>query len=213
MILKSKNKLLFFRLFDIIIVGDTMKGNEDVKKKDRAGFWYAFLAIITLIVAIIGATYAFILVKGQNDNNDVIVKAGTLSVKYIDGRVINNPKLIPRNKPVNINDIVNAYKKEFVVQSDGSLDQYVTIYFNVEKNEFSNNNLKYVIYEDNKEIKNGYINGMGEIKIVEGSYLESAKSHKYTMIIWIDENGQNQDSQKNKNISGSFIIDAIQYND
>ena len=33
------------------------------------------------------------------------------------------------------------------------------------------------------------------------------------MIIWIEENNQLQDSEKNKNISGSFIIDAIQYND
>lgn len=196
-----------------------MKNNTNNKKENRGGFWYAILAVLTLIVAIIGATYAYLLVSGNNKNNDVIVKAGTLSVKYADGKVVNNPALIPRFKPKHINDTEDAYKKEFIVKSTGSLDQYITIFFDVSNNEFSDNTLKYVVYEEyeeyeeNKEVKSGYINGSGNIEIITNSFLKSGNSLRYTMIIWIEENNQLQDSEKNKNISGSFIIDAIQYND
>lgn len=190
-----------------------MKNNTNNKKENRGGFWYAILAVLTLIVAIIGATYAYLLVSGNNKNNDVIVKAGTLSVKYVDGKVVNNPALIPRFKPKHINDTENAYKKEFIVKSTGSLDQYITIFFDVSNNEFSDNTLKYVVYEENNEVKSGYINGSGNIEIITNSFLKSGNLLRYTMIIWIEENIQLQDSEKNKNISGSFIIDAIQYND
>ena len=131
--------------------------------------------------------------------------------------MVNNHDLIPRFKPKHINDTENAYKKEFIVKSTGSLDQYITIFFDVSNNEFSDNTLKYVVYEENKEenkeVKSGYINGSGNIEIITNSFLKSGNSLRYTMIIWIEENNQLQDSEKNKNISGSFIIDAIQYND
>lgn len=186
-----------------------MNNSVDNKKRNN-GIWYMILSLLTLLVAVLGASIAYKIFDGSKDN-DVIIEAGTLSIRYIDGRVVNNPALFPRLKPVSIDDITDTYRKEFTVRSTGSLSQILTIYFDVSKNEFSDNNLAYILYEDGILINSGYINGVGKINLASGMYLESSKEKKYTLLVYFLENGDIQDSEKDKNITGGFIIDAMQY--
>lgn len=191
------------------------KENKDInitKKNINGGFWYGFLAVLTLLVAITGATYAYLLATG-NKNNDVIVEAGTLSIKYIDGINVNNPKLYPRSEPNDISDFANAYVKRFQVKSTGTLDQYISIYFDVTKNEFSSNIIKYAIYNVDEKLNVGYINGVGQVKLINNAFLKSGDTASYVLLVWLDDNNKNQDIEKDKNISGTIIVDAIQYNE
>lgn len=182
---------------------------SDTNNKNN-GIWYMVLSVLTLLVAVLGATLAYKIVTGYK-KNDVVVRAGTLSIKYIDGKVVNNPSLNPRVRPVSINDTINTYKKEFVVKSTGSLNQDLTIYFDVSKNEFSDNSLAYLLYEEEFLVDEGYVNGVGKVKLASGRNLKSGKKKKYTFMVYLLENGKLQDSEKDKSLSGSFVIDAIQY--
>ena len=58
---------------------------------------------------------------------------------------------------------------------------------------------------------NIYIKGDNNtIKIADSKFLEHGKKQKYTVMFWIQENGENQDSEKDKDLKITLNVEAIQ---
>ena len=78
-------------------------------------------------------------------------------------------------------------------------------------NEFTNNTIKYKLFDnDGNEVSTGYVNGTGNIKIANSKYLEHEKKQKYTVMFWIQENEEDQNAEKGKNLKITLNVEAIQ---
>ena len=110
-------------------------------KKD---FFYLIILILTFITVIIGATYAvFSLVRGFEEGSSSVY-TGTFGIWYERGDIIDCNLLTPIEE-FDPNDEANIYKNNFKVTNTGTLDGYISIYLEINKNEFSNKTLRYTI--------------------------------------------------------------------
>ena len=156
-------------------------------------------------------TIAYFSMMASQEEDDTKLYTGSLIINFIDGNVINNPTLVPRYEPNSITDIDYVYINEFEVESVGTLDQNIDIYMEVLDNEFANNTIKYKLFDDNgNAVSTGYVNGTNNIKIANSKYLGHGKKQKYTVMLWIQENGENQDDEKGKNLKITLSVNAIQ---
>ena len=105
-------------------------------------------------------------------------------------------------------------KKNFTIKSTGTLDQTLDIYIKVTENTFANNSLRFAVYDaDNgSKLLTGYISNVigSKIMMARGVPLESNKSKTFTVLIWLQENNQNQDYEQGKTFAGGFDITANQ---
>lgn len=178
--------------------------------KRKNDVFYLVLLILTMITMVISITFTYFSLMASQKEDSTKVKTGTLSINYVDGKEFNTYDLIPTGEP-NINTDYAVYKKKFSVSSDGTLDQYLDIYMQVTKNEFANNALKYKLYDsNNKKISNGYIPSSGKIILASNQYLKSGTKNDYTVLIWLQENNQNQDYEQKNVFVGSFDVNAVQ---
>lgn len=181
---------------------DNSKSNRDI--------FYFILLILTLITMLIGITFTYFALVSSEKKDSTKVKTGTLSINYIDGKNINTYLLLPINEP-NLDSKYSVYKKKFSVKSDGTLDQTLDIYINITKNNFTNNALKFALYDsNNKKISTGFIPTSGQVLITSNDYLKSGETKNYTVLIWLQENNQNQDYEQNSTFIGGFEIAAKQ---
>lgn len=178
--------------------------------KSKKDIFYLILLILTLITMIIGVTFTFYALMASEEEDGTQIKTGTLSINYIDGKAIDTYALLPIDEP-SIDSVYSVYKKNFSVKSDGTLDQNLDIYISVTKNEFTNNSLKFSLYDsNNKKIATGSIPSSGKVLMISNDYLESGHTNNYTVLIWLQENNNNQDYEQNKVFIGGFDITANQ---
>jgi len=124
--------------------------------------------------------------------------------------MIISPKLIPRNEPT-LNDTKFAYSNNFSIESTGSLDQTVSIYLDLSKNEFTSNAVKYSLYnESNQKVSSGSIPKSGSVLLYANEYLASGGLKTYTLLLWLQEDYTNQDYEQGKKISGTLRVEGIQ---
>ena len=183
------------------------------KKKEisKSQIFYLVILILSLMIMISSITIAYFSMVASQENDDTKLYTGSLIINFIDGKVINNPTLIPRYEPTSISDVNNVYVNEFEVESTGTLDQNIDIYMEVISNEFTNNTIKYKLFDnDGNEVSTGYVNGTGNIKIANSKYLEHEKKQKYTVMFWIQENEEDQNAEKGKNLKITLNVEAIQ---
>ena len=183
------------------------------KKKEisKSQIFYLVILILSLMIMISSITIAYFSMVASQENDDTKLYTGSLIINFIDGKVINNPTLIPRYEPTSISDINNVYINEFEIESTGTLDQNIDIYMEVLENEFTNNMIKYMLLDNNgNQVSTGYVNGTGNIKIADNKYLEHGSKQKFTIMLWIQENELNQDDEKGKNLKITLSVDAIQ---
>ena len=183
------------------------------KKKEisKSQIFYLVILILSLMIMISSITIAYFSMVASQENDDTKLYTGSLIINFIDGKVINNPTLIPRYEPTSISDVNNVYVNEFEVESTGTLDQNIDIYMEVISNEFTNNTIKYKLFDnDGNEVSTGYVNGTGNIKIANRKYLEQEKKQKYTVMFWIQENEEDQNAEKGKNLKITLNVEAIQ---
>lgn len=185
--------------------------NKSKKKITKYEIFYLIILLISLIIMISGAVMAYFSASVSQEENGTKIYSGTLVINYIDGTEVHNPELFPRMAPTNVNDIENAYVNRFGVESSGTLDQYLTVSFDVNKNEFSKGSLKYSMFNnDGKLIKSGDIPQSGRVEIAGSTYLAAGGTTYFTFMVWLEETGTNQDSEQGKNFTGSIVVDAIQ---
>lgn len=180
--------------------------NSAEKKK----IFYMIVLILTLITMIIGATLAYFHLIASQKEEGTVLYTGTLEINYIDGTYIKDPELYPL-KDVNYNTYDKVYRNSFAVASSGTLDQTISIDMEVSTNEFSENALKYAVFnEDGARMKTGYIPKTGSINLADNMFLAHDGTAKYTLIIWWDNTGYNQNSEMGSIISGKINVYAKQ---
>ena len=187
--------------FVIIILGDDM---EDSKRR-KNDIFYLLLLFFTLITMIIGITFTSFLLLAKEDDDSTKVQTGTLAINYIDGQEIDTYALLPISEP-NLNTKYSTYKKSFSISSSNStLDQNFSIYIDVTNNEFDNNALGFILYD-----ANGNIPSSGKVLLASNLELKTGENKSYTVLIWLQDNGKNQDYEQGKNFSGEFYITTKQ---
>ena len=193
--------------FVIIILGDDM---EDSKRR-KNDIFYLLLLFFTLITMIIGITFTSFLLLAKEDDDSTKVQTGTLAINYIDGQEIDTYALLPISEP-NLNTKYSTYKKSFsITSSNSTLDQNFSIYIDVTNNEFDNNALGFILYDANgNRISSGNIPSSGKVLLASNLELKTGENKSYTVLIWLQDNGKNQDYEQGKNFSGEFYITTKQ---
>lgn len=199
--------LLFFCFFAIIIVGDNMDSSRS-KKND---IFYLILLVFTLITMIIGITFTSFMLFTTEKEDNTRVETGSIAINYIDGKDINTYALLPISEP-NLNTKYSTYKKNFAITSSGStIDQNFDIYIDITNNEFSNNALGFILYDANGNVvSRGTIPSSGRVLVASSISLKSNETLNYTLLIWLQDNNDNQDYEQGKSFTGGFYIDAQQ---
>ena len=89
--------------------------------------------------------------------------------------------------------------------------QVFDLYLNVSLNQFSQNVLKYKVFNSKgKEIEKGNITGSGDMKLLKNTYLKVNDKAEYFLFIWLQENNQNQNNEQAKSLIGTLRVEAIQ---
>lgn len=85
------------------------------------------------------------------------------------------------------------------------------MYIDVTKNEFAPSALGFILYDsDNNKIVKGWIPKVGKVLMSSNIYLKSGETKNFTVLIWLQENNQNQDYEQGNTFVGGFDIDARQ---
>lgn len=180
--------------------------NNATGKKD---FFYMIVLILTFITVIIGATFALYSLIFSHHEGSSAVYTGTLSIEYLSGDIINCNLLKPVEELV-LEDETNIYKNEFKVTNIGSLDSLLSIVLEINVNEFSNETLMYSLYDDEGLLAEDFLEGNKEIIINKNITLENNSTKNFALIVWLKENGENQNSEMRKNLIGQIRVDASQ---
>lgn len=181
--------------------------NNTANKKD---IFYIIVLILTFITVIIGATFALYTFIFSQKEGSSAVYTGTLSIEYLSGKIISFNLLYPTEKP-SLDTEKNVYKNNFRVTNTGSLDALINITIDINKNEFSGETLRYSLYNgEGTEVAEGYIEGINNATIVSNILLKGNQKVDYTLLIWIAENGQNQNQEMKKTLTGLIRVDAAQ---
>lgn len=198
--------------------------NNTAGKKD---FFYIIVLILTFITVIVGATFALYSLIFSQEEGTSAVYTGTFTIKYLSGDKINFHLLSPTEKPT-IDTVENVYKNSFGVTNTGSLDGEITqIVIEINKNEFEEERIKpetknknlilsYSLYNKYKEeISDGYIGGnenkvVSEVTIASNLKLKSNETEEYTLLIWLEDDGESQNEYMKKSFIGRIRVDASQ---
>ena len=183
-----------------------------MKSKSKNDIFYFILLILTMITMIVGVTFTYYGLIAKEKDDSTKIKTGTLSINYIDGMTIEPQALLPTEEP-NLNTQHSVYKKKFSVKSDGTLDQTLDLYIKTKENKFTEGALKFAIYDSaNTKIGFGNIPVKSNAKVLMASdiYLKSNNTKEFTVLIWLQENNQNQDHEAGKTFVGGFEITATQ---
>ena len=78
-----------------------------MEREDKRGIFFGVVGVLTLIVAIIGATLAYFSINAQSDTNALIVQAASVQIVYEDGNNLNVQEIIPSKQDV----AMEAYRR------------------------------------------------------------------------------------------------------
>lgn len=181
--------------------------NTNADKKD---LFYIIVLILTIITVVVGVTFAlYALIFSQKEGTSAVY-TGTFSIEYLSGNIIDCNLLYPINDPSYTSE-KNVYKNTFKVSNIGTLDSLLKVQIEINKNEFSNKTLKYKLFSsEQEELSEGYIEGVADVTVGNNIELKSAETAEFTLVIWIDENGKNQNEEMKKNLTGLIKVDASQ---
>lgn len=178
--------------------------------KSKTDVFYFIVLILTLFIMFIGVTFTYFSLIASDKEDGTKIKTGTLAINYIDGSTIDTYSLIPINEP-NLNTDYSVYKKNFSVKSTGTLDQNLDIYMFITENEFDDNILGYALYDSSGyKISKGTIPKNGKILLGSNIYLKSNQEKYFTVLIWLQENYEDQDYEMGNIFKGGFDINASQ---
>lgn len=178
--------------------------------ESKKSLFYMIVLVFTLIIMIIGATLAYFKLIASQKEEGTVLYTGKLEINYIDGVYISNPELVPMSTP-NYNTYQGVYRNSFSVASSGTLEQTIELELEIANNEFSDGVMKYIIYnEKGNKVTSGYVPKTGKVTLADNIYLEATGTAKYTLIMWLNNSGHNQNKEMGKNISGKINIHSKQ---
>ena len=180
---------------------------------DKKNFYYVAILILTLIAVIVGATFAVYNFLHSQKEGGSKVYTGTLAIEYFSGNIINLNEIFPTTDP-EYDEENNVYKNKFKVTNTGTLDGILSVNVEIIKNEFSAGTLKYKLFNSEGEvITTGEIPKKDSIEIANSILLSATESAEFTLIIWLEESGENQNEEMRKELIGLIKADANQKRD
>lgn len=79
-----------------------------MEREDKRGIFFGVIGVLTLIVAIIGASLAYFSINARSDDDAVKVQAATIQIVYDDGDQIAISNIIPTSKTVALETVRRA---------------------------------------------------------------------------------------------------------
>lgn len=71
-----------------------------MEKEDKRGIFFGVIGVLTLIVAIIGASLAYFSINARSSENALTVQAATVKIVYEDGDQLNVTNIIPSTQEI-----------------------------------------------------------------------------------------------------------------
>ena len=170
------------------------------------------LVVYLFVILILGAgiTYSFFLLADRAKEDSTKVYAGKLDVNYIEGSQVIADILYPIPEP-NSNVEKDVYKNRFTVSSEGTLEQNISINFQVSRNEFSKDAIKYALYDgDGTKLATGYLN-QGMVTLIDNLYFKEVESRDFVLILWLQETPEDQSIEQGNKLAGRIVIQSKQY--
>lgn len=93
-----------------------------MEKEDKRGIFFGVIGVLTLIVAIIGASFAYFSINAKSDKDAVKVKAASVQIVYDDGEKIAIENLIPSTEAV----VQETVRRAAAGESDSEGNNYVS---------------------------------------------------------------------------------------
>ncbi len=181
-------------------------------EKNKQTIFLSAIAIVTLLVAIIGATFAYFsaIVTGNEEASSVEVTTATLGISYTNGNEIKMIKVFPG---------ATSGDKTFTVASEGAtVDQVYTINWEVATFDFTNKeDLVYSLSGTadstgtpvETKIDEPMPTSTGVTAIGDGT-LKPDETHTYTLNVKFKETGSNQNSNQSKTFVGKISVTAFE---
>ncbi len=181
--------------------------------EEKKNFFYIVLMILTLITVIIGAAFAIYTFLHSQKEGSTNVYTGTLSIEYKEGTKIHLNNIHPIYNPT-INSVDDVYRNTFKITNTGTLDGVLRINVEIRINEFTANALKYKVFSsEGNELTTGNVPKEGEFEVINNVLLPSENSIELTLLIWLEETGENQNIEMRKTLLGSVRADVSQKRD
>ena len=172
--------------------------------------YYVSIIIAIIIILSIGVSYAWFTSKIVKNPN--LVTNGTLQIKYTEGSNINASNL----KPATTTQVLEAYKNgsciykqdreqgitnehicaynTFTITNTGSINTNVFIDLIDVTNTYTSSYLRYKLLENEPQELVGYV--LNQTRLASNVELQTSKSKTFTLLVWLDENAENPDMEK-----------------
>ena len=70
------------------------------ERENGKGILFGVLGVMTLVIAILGASLAYFTASDSSEKNAVSVESATVTITYVDGQIINATNLIPATQDI-----------------------------------------------------------------------------------------------------------------
>jgi len=166
-----------------------------------------YLLVIFFIGA--GVTFSYFALVAEADKDSTRIYAGKMDISFIQGQDVSVDILYPISEP-SFNAIRNVYRNRFSIKTTGTLEQMVSIRFKSTLNEFADDSIKYAMYTaDGNKLATGYINQIDNL-LVDNLYFRENEDREFVLLIWLDNNGKDQNLEQKKKLTGTIIVDSVQ---
>lgn len=194
------------------------------------GLFYGVIGVATLIVAIIGATFAWFTATASGETKTV-VKTGTLSIEYVtsgegSGKVVDASNL----KPATTDQVLAAYQAgnckfagdeasateticafaKVTVKNTGTLYANINADFTITDNTYVDNKLMHSVFRTTPETLTG--DPVGSTVTIPSAQqaLAPQATDSFTVLLWLDQNAENNNASKT--FTASINVTAVQTN-
>ena len=197
------------------------------------GLFYGVIGVATLIVAIIGATFAWFTATAGGETKTV-VKTGTLSIEYVSsgegsGKVVDASNLKPAttdqvlaayqagnckfaNEEADTTETICAFAK-VTVKNTGTLYAKINADFNITKNEYVDNKLMHSVFKTTPETLTGSpVGSTGSTVTIPSAQqaLAPQATDSFVVLLWLDQTAENNNA--NKTFTAGIDVQAVQTN-
>ena len=168
------------------------------------------IAVATLLVAVIGATFAYFTVSitGNDSATSVIVKTATLGIVYTSGDVLSLENLMPGDPRL------ATETKEFIVRNDSTVDmEYSVMWSNVTNTFAAGHDLSYSVVGTvtagtgtTGSVPAGTSVPSGDGAMMSSITILAGAEHTYVLTLAFPNTSSSQDAQQGKTFMGKISI-------